>query len=243
MDIDNYLPGDKDNNIRDLIGDEFVGLSTTDNTPSSFHVALNEKYQKMSEEEKEMVDTVQNVRNVSIMPDDELKEALKDRGISFNNLSTLDMKLKLIQEMTGIDMHDPAELTKLNDTFETYLKRQIELEGENIRLSKNHQKTTEESIPYRSDEGKKTYEDEAELHKRRVAEEVINKSRDEHYLSSISQVRSIISTKQNMIYAQRVAQTNETISRDINGIKVNEEFTPSEEVYETIQNTQEEYER
>ena len=43
-----------------------------------------------------------------------------------------------------------------------------------------------------------------------------------------------------MIYAQRVAQTTEAISRDNNSIKVNEEFTTSKEVYET---TQEEYER
>lgn len=243
-DIENFMDGDKDQNIKEQLGDEYVGISSTDGTPSSFHKAITEKYLKFSDEEKSMIDTVESVRNISLMSNDELKQELNDKGISYNsNTSTLDLKLMLIQQRTGIDMHDPSQLSKFNETFEEYVNKQISLEEEVKGLYEHHRDTTEKSIPNRDEDGKETYKFEAEVHERSAREEGDNKKRDEKYLGSLSRVNTIISTKQNMIYAQRVAQTNETISRDINGIKVNEEFTPSEEVYETIQNTQEEYER
>lgn len=239
-DIENFMDGDKDQNIKEQLGDEFVGISSTDETPSSFHKAITEKYLKLSDEEKTMIDTVGNVRNISLMSDSEIKQELDDKGISYSgNSSTIDLKLMLIQQRTGIDMRDPDQLSKFNDTFEEYVKKQISLEEEVKNLYEHHKDTTEKSIPNRDDDGKETYKYEAEVHERSAREEIDNKTRDEKYLGSLSRVKTIVSTKQNMIYAQRVAQTTEAISRD-NSIKVNEEFTTSKEVYET---TQEEYER
>lgn len=240
-DIENFMDGDKDQNIKEQLGDEFVGISSTDGTPSSFHKAITEKYLKFSDEEKTMIDTVENVRNISLMSDSEIKQELDDKGISYSgNSSTIDLKLMLIQQRTGIDMRDPAQLSKFNDTFEEYVKKQISLEEEVKNLYEHHKDTTEKSIPNRDDDGKETYKYEAEVHERSAREEIDNKTRDEKYLGSLSRVKTIVSTKQNMIYAQRVAQTTEAISRDNNSIEVNEEFTTSKEVYET---TQEEYER
>lgn len=232
-DIDSFMDGDKDENIKNYLGDEFVGLSSTDGTPSSLHKALTNKYLEFSDEDKRMIDTVENVRNISMMDEEDIKKELDAKGVSYDSAdSSLDLKLKLIENKSGIDLKDPDQLLQFNETFERYVETQVGLEEQAKNLYEKHKDTTEKSMPNRSDEGKETYKEESFVHNSSAREEEGNKIRDQKYLAQVSRVKTIVATKQNMYYAKPVVRTNETITREEESIKTNEEFHTSDDIYE-----------
>ncbi len=224
-DINNWMEGDKDVLVKELLGDEFVGTSTSDGVPSSFHKVLNDKYYNMTEEEWKNILDVTNISTICRLSPEEMKQLLDDSQISYteedlkDSVNLNNLKLKLIQQYTGYDLKKIDDLKEVSDIFEEYFTKQEQMRKESIGLTEKHKETTEQSIGNRPEDGKKSYTEEAVIHDVSESEQHLKLAEDERTLEIIKGLKSLYNSKifESVYYSM---QNEGQIGQDKNGIGV-----------------------
>lgn len=191
-DLENFLPGNE--NIRKYLGDEYIGLSRHNNTPSDFYRKIDET--RLKDDGSEIYKdykTAVTLYEINHMSTEDLTTTIEQKGIDISKYDfttdegLLAAKKDLIKIELGYDLNNYDDSIKFLTVLNRYYEEQKTSYLAQAELAKKHAETTHESINIRQKKGVKddTYPDEEKHHKDEAEECIKAAERTEKTIEAI----------------------------------------------------------
>ena len=224
-DLQSYVDGDLDDNLKIYLGDEYVNLRSGDGVPSSLNKKLNSEF-ALNDDQQKIVHLVNDIIEISRMDINDIKNELNSKNITpvQHGIQNTDLELiaSLIKDRTNFDIFNINDLETIINCFEQYAKEQVESREKLIGIKENHKITTQKSLNNRpNQEAIDSYKKEIELHSESLLEEENKKTNDvrqleiiEEIKQTLQQIHSYILNGQNVKIIQN-SQINSKTTTDV----------------------------